>query len=166
MRVYDNGIYRDATAEELAAIQQSQAAYAHAERTRSLTESEVTRLLIAQQINTLEVDDQTALRMVEFYPEWAAGQAYTAGYKVQHGGVLYRCLQDHTSQDDWTPDVSPSLFTKVLIPDENIIPEWEQPDSTNPYSKGDKVTHNGKTWESLVDNNVWEPGVYGWTEVA
>ena len=52
-----------------------------------------------------------------------------------------------------------------LIPDPDVIPEWEQPDSTNPYSKGDKVTHNGKTWVSDVDNNVWEPGVYGWSEV-
>ena len=105
------------------------------------------------------------MRMTEFYPEWSEGQAYTAGFKVQYGGTLYKCLNAHTSQDDWTPAVSPSLFSKVLIPDENIILEWEQPDSTNPYMKGDKVTHNGKTWESLVDNNVWEPGEYGWTEV-
>ena len=165
MRVYDNGIYRDATAEELAAIQQSQAAYAHAERTRPLTESEVTRLLIAQQINTLEVDDNTALRMVEFYPEWAAYTAYTAGHKVQHGGKLRRCLQAHTAQTGWEPENAPSLWAKVLIPDPEVIPEWEQPDSTNPYMTGDKVTHNGKTWVSDVNNNVWEPGVYGWSEV-
>lgn len=67
-------------------------------------------------------------------------------------------------QADWTPDVSSSLFAKVLIPDENVVSEWEQPDSTNPYMTGDKVTHNGKTWISTCDNNVWEPGVYGWTE--
>lgn len=131
------------------------------EKVRPLTVEEVTRLIILQQINTIEVDDNTALRMVDFYPEWSAGQAYTEGFKVQYGGVLYKCLTDHTSQDNWTPDVSHSLFAKVLITDENIIPEWEQPDSTNPYSKGDKVTHNGKTWESLVDNNVWEPGAVG-----
>lgn len=135
------------------------------ERTRPMTESEVLTMLLKQQINTIEVDDNTALRMPEFYPEWSAGQAYTAGFKVQYGGTLYKCLNAHTSQDDWTPDVSPSLFAKVLIPNENIIPEWEQPESTNPYMAGDKVTHNGKTWESLVDSNVWEPGVYGWTEV-
>lgn len=164
-RVFDGTVYRDMTDAEIAEMQKIQENQKTIERTRSLTESEVTRLLIAQQINTLEVDDQTALRMVEFYPEWAAGQAYTTGYKVQHGGVLYRCLQDHTSQDDWTPDVSPSLFAKVLIPDANVIPEWEQPDSTNPYMAGDKVTHNGKTWVSDIDSNVWEPGVYGWSEV-
>ena len=59
----------------------------------------------------------------------------------------------------------PALWAKVLIPDETVVPEWEQPDNTNPYSTGDKVTHNGKTWVSDVDNNVWEPGVYGWTEL-
>ena len=137
-----------------------------AERTRPLTESEVTRLLITQQINSLSVDDNTALRMMEFYPEWASDTDYTAGYKVQRGGRLWRCLQAHTSQAGWEPESAPSLWAKVLIPDENVVPEWEQPDSTNPYSAGDKVTHNGKTWVSDVDNNVWEPGVYGWSEVS
>ena len=74
-------------------------------------------------------------------------------------------LQAHTSQDGWEPNVAPSLFAKVLIPDPEVIPEWEQPDSTNPYMKGDKVTHNGYTWISDIDNNVWEPGVYGWSMV-
>ena len=63
------------------------------------------------------------------------------------------------------PDTTPSLFAKVLIPDPETIPEWEQPDSTNPYNAGDKVSHNGKTWVSDIDNNVWEPGVYGWTKI-
>lgn len=63
------------------------------------------------------------------------------------------------------PTDAPSLFAKVLIPDTDTIPEWEQPNSTNPYAKGDKVTHNGKTWISTADGNVWEPGVYGWEEV-
>lgn len=111
-------------------------------------------------------DDETALEAVTLYPHWRAGEAYSAGYRVQYGGVLYSVLQEHTSQETWTPDVSPSLFAKVLIPDENVIPEWEQPDSTNPYNAGDKVTHNGKTWVSDVDGNVWEPGVYGWSEVT
>lgn len=142
-------------AEEQAAI---------AERSRPMTESEVTRLLITQQINTLTVDDNTALRMLEFYPEWAADTAYPAGHKVQRGGKLWRCLQAHTSQEGWEPENAPSLWAKVLIPDPDVIPEWEQPDSTNPYMAGDKVAHNGKTWVSDVDSNVWEPGVYGWTE--
>lgn len=140
--------------------------YATTENTRPLTTDEVTRLLINQQINTITVDDNTALRMLEFYPHWAAGVDYSAGYKVQRGGKLWRCLQAHTSQDGWEPENAPALWAKVLIPDPDAITEWEQPDSTNPYMQGDKVIHNGKTWVSDIDNNVWEPGVYGWTEVS
>ena len=161
-----NGKYIDMTAEETAAMEADAAKFEAYERTRPLTADEVSRLLIAQQINTLSVDDNTALRMVEFYPDWAAGQDYPAGFKVQRGGAFYKVLQAHTSQTGWEPENAPSLWAKVLIPDETVIPEWEQPDSTNPYSKGDKVTHNGKTCISDIDNNVWEPGVYGWTEVS
>ena len=161
-----NGILTEMNSEEISAMHEAQAAYEATERTRPLTESEVSRMLIAQQINTLTVDDNTGLRMVEFYPEWASGVAYTTGYKVQRSGKLWRCLQDHTSQDGWEPESAPSLWAKVLIPDETVVPEWEQPGSTNPYSAGDKVLHNGKTWVSDIDNNVWEPGVYGWTEAS
>lgn len=112
------------------------------------------------------VDDNTALTVVNLHPVWAVGVSYAVGIKVQHGGILYRCLTEHTSQEAWTPDAAPSLWAKVLIPDENVIPAWEQPDSTNAYMTGDTVTHNGKTWVSDVDNNVWEPGVYGWTEIV
>ena len=166
MKKYVNGKYIDLTSEEIAAMQDAAAQAEAEENRRPLSFSEVQEMLVRQQINTLEVDDKTALRMVEFYPEWAAGVAYTTGYKVQRSGKLWRCLQDHTSQDGWKPDSAPSLWAKVLIPDETVVPEWEQPDSTNPYSAGDKVTHNGKTWVSDVDNNVWEPGVYGWSEVS
>lgn len=110
--------------------------------------------------------DREAMEAVTLHPEWAAGVDYATGYKVQHGGRLWRCIQAHTSQDGWEPESATSLWSKVLIPDETVIPEWEQPDSTNPYSAGDKVSHNGKTWVSDTDNNVWEPGVYGWTEVS
>lgn len=106
--------------------------------------------------------DEQALSVPVLYPAWRSGVDYVAGQRVLHCGVLYKALQDHTSQDDWTPDAAVSLFAKVLIPDETVIPEWVQPDSTNPYMKGDKVLHNGKTWTSDIDNNVWEPGVYGW----
>ena len=166
MVIIEYGVKRELTAEEIAAMETAQAEAEAYERTRPLTESEVSRLLIAQRINTLTVDDQTALRMVEFYPEWSACVAYTAEYKVQRSGKLWRCLQNHTSQEGWEPESAPSLWAKVLIPDATVVPEWEQPDSTNPYSAGDKVTHNGKTWVSDIDNNVWEPGVYGWTEVS
>lgn len=111
------------------------------------------------------VDGQDALDAVELYPAWAVGFAYPVEMKVRFGGVLYRCLTAHTSQEDWMPDVSPSLWAKVLVEDGEILP-WEQPESTNPYSKGDKVTHEGKVWVSEIDGNIWEPGVYGWTEVV
>lgn len=159
-----NGELVGMTTEEIAAQETKRKTFEAAERSRPLNAEEVTALLIKQQINTLEVDDSTALRMVEFYPDWAADVDYPAGYKVQRGGALYKCLQDHTSQDGWEPDSASSLWAKVLIPDPEVIPKWEQPDSTNPYMAGDKVAHNGKTWVSDVDNNVWEPGVYGWTE--
>lgn len=114
--------------------------------------------------------DEIAVKSAILYEEWNGdSKTYKEGQRLNYGGSLYKVLQAHTSQDDWTPDVSPSLFAKVLIPDANVIPEWEQPDSTNPYMTGDKVTHNGKTWESLVDSNVWEPGATGteslWKEV-
>ena len=108
--------------------------------------------------------DEQALSVPVLYPAWRSGVAYVTGQRVLHNAVLYKVLQDHTSQDDWTPDAASSLFAQVLIADENVIPEWVQPDSTNAYAKGDKVTHNGKTWVSDYDNNVWEPGVFGWTE--
>lgn len=107
--------------------------------------------------------DEQAASVPTLYREWESGVDYTNGDRRLYGGVLYSCLQAHTSQANWTPEAAPSLWAKVLIPDPEIIPEWEQPDSTNPYMKGDKVTHNGKTWVSDVDNNVWEPGVYGWS---
>ena len=111
------------------------------------------------------LDDKTALEAVTLFPKWSVSIDYSVGDKVRYNDVLYKCLTSHTSQDTWTPLDSPSLWAKVLIPDETVIPEWEQPDSTNPYMTGDKVTHNGKTWISTIDNNVWEPSVYGWKEV-
>ena len=112
------------------------------------------------------LDDETALTAVELYPIWSATGTYAVDVRVQYKGILYRCLVEHTAQETWTPTDAPSLWAKVLIPDPDVIPEWEQPDSTNPYMTGDKVAHNGKTWVSDVDDNVWEPGVYGWSEVA
>lgn len=109
--------------------------------------------------------DEIAAAYPLIYPEWRQDTEYQSGQRICYNDVLYRVLQSHTSQATWTPDVSPSLFARVLIPDPEIIPEWVQPDSTNPYMTGDKVTHNGKTWVSTIDNNVWEPGVYGWDEV-
>ena len=120
---------------------------------------------------TTSLTEEEAIAATCMYPKWSGDSiAYVKGQRVQDDGVLYTVLQNHTSQAGWKPTAAPSLFAKVLIPDPSVVPEWEQPDSTNPYMKGDKVKHNGKTWVSLVDNNVWEPGVTGtaalWQEVA
>lgn len=87
------------------------------------------------------------------------------GKRLNYNGTVYKALQSHTSQEDWFPDQAASLYAKVLIPNENEIPEWEEPDSTNPYMSGDKVMHQNKIWASEIDDNVWEPGVYGWHTV-
>lgn len=113
MKKYINGEYLELSTEELAAMEAAQAAYEAAERTRPLTLEEVNAMLIRQQINSLAVDDNTALRMAEFYPEWAAGQDYPVGFKVQHGGALYKVLQAHTSQEGWKPNSTPSLYTVI-----------------------------------------------------
>lgn len=109
--------------------------------------------------------DEDALQIPMLYEPWQPGVQYAVGKRVQYDGILYSALIAHTSQEDWTPDVAHSLFAEVLIPDPHVVPEWVQPDSTNPYMAGDHVMHNGQEWESTIDNNVWEPGVYGW-EVA
>ena len=111
------------------------------------------------------IGDEISLQVPNLYPTWKVGVAYVIGERVLYEGTLYKVLQDHTSQEAWTPADAPSLFAQVLIPDENVIPEWVQPDSTNTYKIGDKVMHNGTTWVSTADNNSWEPGTYGW-EVA
>lgn len=106
-----------------------------------------------------DLDDEQAVEVKDIYPLWSGnGISYGVGYKVLYNNTLYKCVSAHTSQDDWMPEVSPSLWAKVL---NEGIPEWEQPDSTNPYMTGDKVRHNGLIYESLVDNNVWEPGTVG-----
>lgn len=113
MAIYENGVYRELTAEEIAEREEAQAAWEAAERTRPLTAEEVTAMLIKQQINTLNVDDNTALRMTTFYPEWAADTEYTTGYKAQRSGRLWRCLQTHTSQAGWEPENAASLWTEI-----------------------------------------------------
>ena len=146
MRIYDGKTYRDMTDEEIAAIEAEAARFEAAERTRPLTESEVSRMLIAQQINTLEVDDNTALRMVAFYPEWAEGQDYTAGYKAQHGGKLWRCIQAHTSQAGWEPENTASLWTEIC---ESHAGTLEDP---IPYS-GNMALESGKYY--MQDGKIY-----------
>ena len=110
--------------------------------------------------------DKQALHAVALYPVWNDTAQYAQGDRVRYEGTLYKCLTAHAAQPDWTPTAAPSLWAKVLVSDTGEPLPWEQPESTNPYMKGDKVTHAGKTWVSTIDNNVWEPGVYGWEETG
>ena len=110
--------------------------------------------------------DEAALSCPALFDEWKSGAAYKTGDIRKRNGNLYRCLQDHTSQEDWTPEAAVSLWVQIADPAIEW-PDWVQPaGSTDAYAKDAKVTHNGKRWTSDVDNNVWEPGVYGWTEAA
>lgn len=114
MKKYVNGEIVEMTAEEIAAMKAEAARFEAAERTRPLTAEDVTALLIRQQINSLTVDDNTALRMLEFYPAWAGKTDYTETYKVQHGGKLWRCRQAHTSQAGQEPSIdTASLWEEV-----------------------------------------------------
>ena len=108
--------------------------------------------------------DSEAYYAPELFPVWKTATAYAVNDRIQYGVKLYKCVQAHTSQDDWTPDVTPALWTAV--PDPAIEwPDWVQPTGAqDAYAKGDKVAHNDKHWISDVNANVWEPGVYGWTE--
>lgn len=120
--------------------------------------------LVANQV----ADDVVALEISEFYDEWKPNQNYEVGRYLRYKEVLYKVLQPHTSQDSWTPDVTASLYAKVLIdPTGETIPEWVQPDSTNAYMTGDKVRYNGVVYESTIDNNIWSPEAYpaGWKVV-
>lgn len=117
--------------------------------------------IVANQVT----DDIVALSIQEFYDIWEVGISYSVGRYITHNDILYKVLIEHTSQDTWAPDVSPSLFAKVLIdPSGETIPEWVRPDSTNAYMIGDKVIFEGNTYESIIDNNIWSPTEYpaGW----
>lgn len=112
------------------------------------------------------IDDVTAAEHADLFTPWAVPAAYKAGQIRRHNGALYRCLQDHTSQADWTPDSAVSLWVAVSDPAEEW-PAWSQPvGAHDAYSAGAKVSHQGKHWTSSADGNVWEPGVFGWTEAA
>lgn len=113
---------------------------------------------------SVNLSDEDALSAVELFPSWEAGKAYEANARVLFNGKLYKVNQSHTSQEDWTPEATPALFSEVAMPNE--IPEWKQPQGAHDaYHIGDKVTHNGKTWVCTSDANVYEPGVFGWDEV-
>lgn len=109
----------------------------------------------------VSLSDEDALEAVELYPAWKPGTAYEVDERIRYGATLYRCVQAHTSQADWTPDKTPALWTVVSLDE---WPEWKQPTGAHDaYMKGDKVSHNGKHWVCDMDYCTYEPGVYGWT---
>lgn len=111
------------------------------------------------------LSDTDAIEAVELFPKWSDDSEYSVDDRVRYGDTLYKCLTAHQSQESWSPDVSPSLWVRVDDPSAEF-PEWIQPTgATDAYMKGDKVSHNEKHWVSDYDNNTWEPGVFGWSEV-
>ena len=135
---------------------------------------------IAQQMNRffqimtqqMQLDDTTAMEIADLYEPWEIGKNYEVGRIVKYGvnadseTQLYTVIQAHTSQANWTPDTAVSMFKAVGFTDSGVS-VWTQPlGATDAYMKGDIVSHNDKTWTSDIDNNVWEPGVYGWTETS
>lgn len=119
---------------------------------------------------SLADNEDAMIAIPSIFPEWKIGVNYVIkdvfSYGVNNVGdiQLYQVLQAHTSAEQWTPDTATSLYKAIGI-DASGIPKWVQPlGATDAYMKDDIVTHNSKTWVSDIDNNVWEPGVYGWTE--
>ena len=138
MKICENGVIREMTTEELAAMQDAAAQAETEEKRRPLSFSEVQEMMVRAQINTLSVDDATALRMVAYYPEWSAGTAYAAGDRMVYNGELYKVLHAHTAQETWLPGTgTESLYTRID----------EQHDGTKydpiPYS-GNMALESGK----------------------
>lgn len=113
---------------------------------------------------SVSLADEDALQAVELFPKWVIDHAYAVDERLQYNGVLYRVVQAHTSQEDWTPDKTPALFVTVSLDE---WPEFVQPTGAHDaYKKGDKVTFEGKHYISLIDANVYSPAAYpaGWQE--
>lgn len=127
-------------------------------------------LLAARVIAEQQTDEATILSMAELYEEWAPNHKYAVGKILKYGvnaegeTQLYKVAQEHTSAAEWLPDQTASLYTKIGFTDSGVE-VWHQPSGAHDaYAKGDVVSHNGELWESTVDGNVWEPGVYGWNK--
>ncbi|PWM62158.1 MAG: hypothetical protein DBX63_06540 [Clostridia bacterium] len=107
-----------------------------------------------------QLNDAVALDAMAIYPAWEIGKAYSVDDRVRHGEYLYRVVQAHTSQADWTPDSTPALWVKVSVDE---WPEFVQPTGAHDaYNTGDKVTYNGSRYVCTMDANVYAPDVSGW----
>lgn len=150
MRVCDNGIMRDATAEEIKAMNRAAVKAAQEAKRMPLTEAEVNRMLITKQVNSLAVDNNTALRMKEFYPTFDSivGQTVGEGFKFTHGGKLWQVIQpEYTIQSHYAPGVgTESLYAEVCESHEGTE------DDPIPY-EGNMALHGGKFY--LQDFEVY-----------
>ena len=141
----------------------AQALRATLDATKAASRHAITAPLMAD-----ELDDATIVAVTALFDPWATDSAYSVGDIVAHDGVLYRCVQAHSSQDGWTPDKVPALWTPVREKAGAAPDEWVQPaGASDAYSKGDRVTFQGQVWESTIDTNVWSPSAYpaGWKRV-
>lgn len=131
-----------------------------------MTREEAQKYRNAIVLASQSLSDETASTVPDLFDAWQSNTYYNVGDRRKFNNTLYKCLTAHESQAQWTPDVSPSLWVRTDDPGEEW-PEWVQPiGSTDAYAMGAKVSHNEKHWISDVDGNVWEPGVYGWTEAV
>jgi len=121
------------------------------------------RKILQKKVEAEATAEEDLLQYAELFPAYRVNNAYKVDDLFTHNGQMYKVVQSHTSQFDWKPDILPAMYSKIR--EEGAISEWVQPLSTNPYQIGDKVTHNGFTWESTAENNVWEPGAYGWAQI-
>lgn len=129
-----------------------------------MTRGEAKRLRALIEQLAVTLNDETALTGIQLFPMWKSEKEYAVNDRVQYNNILYKCIQAHTSQADWTPDATPALWVVVSIEE---WPEWIQPTGAHDaYAKGAKVTHNGKHWINTLDANSYEPGVYGWEELV
>ena len=144
-------------------------AAARAEAAAARCEKLVDSIVFVKLAETGAIDEVTATEHTEIFAAWEPDVQYESGNLRRYpesDGKLYKCIQAHKSQADWTPDVAVSLWVVAGDPAEEW-PEWSQPiGAVDAYMSGDKVSHNEKHWVSDYDNNVWEPGVFGWHEDA
>ena len=164
MKKYVNGQYVEYNEAEMEAMQVENARYELMEKSRPLTAEEVTAMLIRQQINSLTVDDNTALRMTDFYPEWASDTAYPAGYKVQHGGRLWRCLQAHTSQAGWEPENAASLWTEICEAHAGTLDDPIPYDGNMELEAGKYYSQSAKTY--LCNRDTGNPVYHALAELV
>ena len=107
---------------------------------------------------------EIAIEIPDLFKRWQVGELVKLGDKRRYNDKLYEIIQPHTTQSDWTPDITPALWKEIQPV--GVIPEWKQPAGAHDaYQIGDKVLFNGKTWESTIKDNVWAPDVYGWVQI-